>query len=41
MNSKKICVLLTGGWGNIVFIIWFAVLALTYKDQGTEDQKPV
>ena len=25
---------LYGGWGNIVDMIWFAVLALTYRDQG-------
>jgi hypothetical protein len=24
---------LVGGWSNIVKMIWFAVLALTYKDQ--------
>jgi hypothetical protein len=30
---------LAGGWGNISFMIWFAVLALTYKDWGSEDQK--
>jgi hypothetical protein len=30
---------LAGGWGNISHMIWFAVLALTYKDWGSEDQK--
>jgi hypothetical protein len=27
---------LYGGWGNIVDMIWFAVLALTYKDESKE-----
>jgi hypothetical protein len=30
---------LAGGWGNISHMIWFAVLALTYKDLGIENQK--
>jgi hypothetical protein len=29
---------LYGGWGNVVDIIWFSVLALTYKNWGSEDR---
>ncbi len=28
---------LYGGWGNVVDMIWFATLALTYKDSESED----
>jgi hypothetical protein len=28
---------LMGGWNNIAFALWFAVLALTYKDREIED----
>lgn len=30
---------LIGGWSNITMATWFAILALTYKDWGIEDQK--
>jgi Family of unknown function (DUF6796) len=30
---------LYGGWGNIVDMIWFSVLALTYRDGESADQK--